>query len=104
MAGLLDFMTGGGDYSDPDKINATYGVPEAMVRNAGIDTLANISSALLAAGMAPRNQRGQMLAQLGPAMGTFDKSLCNAAQQRLMSQNLQEKQQELKEPKIVKQR
>jgi hypothetical protein len=102
MAGLLDFMTGGGDYSDPNKINATYGVPEAMVRNAGIDTLANISSALLAAGMAPRNQRGQMLAQLGPAMGTFDKSLYNAAQQRLMSQNLQEKQQELKDLEIVK--
>lgn len=70
FGGASDFLLNRGRYAEPGAMNAQYGVPEADVRQAGINTLANVSALLLAAGQPMTGaQRGQMLAQIGPAMG-----------------------------------
>lgn len=105
MAGLLgdigDWFTGGGDYADPSKIDPRYGVPYSDVRQAGINTLANVSAILLAAGQGgiDPSQRAQLLSQLGPAMGGMNTDLYNASQRRLMQAQTQEKMREIDENK-----
>lgn len=100
MAGLLgdvtDWFTARGDYADPTKIDPRYGVPYADVRQAGINTLANVSALLLAAGQGgiEPSQRAQLLAQLGPAMGGMNTDLYNASQRRLMQAQMDEKRTE----------
>ena len=57
LGGIGDFFLGGGRYADPNAINPQYGVPEADVRQAGINTLANVSALLLAAGQPMSGQQ-----------------------------------------------
>lgn len=96
MVGLLDWFTGGGQYADPNAIDPRYGVPMSDVRQAGINTLANISAALLAAGQGglEPGQRAAYLAQLGQAAGGMNTDLYNAAQRRLMQTQMDEKRAE----------
>lgn len=96
MVGLLDFFTGSGDYADPNKIDPRYGVPMSDVRQAGLNSLANVSALLLAAGQGgvDPSQRAQLLSQIGRAMGGMNTDLYNAAQRRLMTTQMQEKQAE----------
>lgn len=101
MVGLLDFFTGSGDYADPNKIDPRYGVPMSDVRQAGLNSLANVSALLLAAGQGgvDPSQRAQLLSQIGGAMGGMNTDLYNAAQRRLMNTQMQEKQREIEENK-----
>jgi len=96
MVGLLDWFTGGGQYADPNAIDPRYGVPMSDVRQAGINTLANISAALLAAGQGglEPGQRAAYLAQLGQAAGGMNTDIYNAAQRRLMQTQMEEKRAE----------
>jgi hypothetical protein len=100
VQGLLDFFTGGGDYSDPSKIDPRYGVPMSDVRQAAWNSIGNMSALLLAAGqpMAPQ-QRAAYLAQLGQAGGSLNTDLYNASQRRLMQARTQREQQEMEEDK-----
>jgi hypothetical protein len=96
LSGFGDFLTGGGVYADPKNINPTYGVPEGDVRQAAINQLGQISALLLAAGQPMEgSQRAQILAQMGQAGGQFNTNLYNASQRRLMTAQMQEKQDEM---------
>jgi len=86
LGGIGDFFLGGGRYADPNAINPQYGVPEADVRQAGINTLANVSALLLAAGQPMSGQqRAQLLAGVGPALGGMQSDIFKASQARLMT-------------------
>ena len=103
LGGFSDFLLGGGKYADPNAINPQYGVPESDVRQAGINTLANISALLLAAGQPMTGaQRGQLLAQIGPAMGGMGTDLYKAAQTRLMTAQNKAAQEELGELDVMR--
>jgi hypothetical protein len=96
LGGFGDFLTGGGIYSDPKAINQTYGVPEGDVRQAAINQLSQLSALALAAGQPMEgSQRAQLLAQMGQTGGQFNTNLYNAAQRRLMTGQIQERQDEL---------
>jgi hypothetical protein len=95
LGGIGDFFTGGGVYADPKAINPTYGVPEGDVRQAAINQLGQMSALLLAAGQPMEgSQRAQLLSQLGGTGSQFNTNLYNAAQRRLMTSQMQEKQDE----------
>lgn len=103
LGGFGDFLLGGGKYADPNAINPRYGVPESDVRQAGINTLANVSALLLAAGQPMTGaQRAQVLAQLGPAMGGMGTDLYKAAQARLMTAQGRSAQEELNELDVMR--
>lgn len=86
LGGIGDFFLGGGRYADPNAINPQYGVPEADVRQAGINTLANVSALLLAAGQPMSGQqRAQLLAGVGPALGGMQSDIFKSSQARLMT-------------------
>jgi hypothetical protein len=96
LSGFGDFLTGGGVYADPKAINPTYGVPEGDVRQAAINQLSQLSALALAAGQPMEgSQRAQLLAQMGQTGGQFNTNLYNAAQRRLMTAQMQEKQDEM---------
>lgn len=83
LGGIGDFFFGGGKYADPKAINPQYGVPEADVRQAGINTLANVSALLLAAGQPMSGQqRAQLLAGVGPALGGMQSDIQRSLQAR----------------------
>ena len=83
LGGIGDFFLGGGRYADPNAINPQYGVPEADVRQAGINTLANVSALLLAAGQPMSGQqRAQLLAGVGPALGGMQRDIQQSVQAR----------------------
>lgn len=92
MVGLLDFFTGG-DPEQMAQIDPRYGVPRSDVRDAAVNTLGNISALLLAAGqpITPA-QRAQLIAQIGPAAAGAGTDLYNAAQRRLMTAQMQQRQ------------
>lgn len=95
LGGFGDFLTGGGVYADPKAINPTYGVPEGDVRQAAINQLGQMSALLLAAGQPMEgSQRAQLLAQVGNTGSQFNTNLYNAAQRRLMTSQMVEKQDE----------
>lgn len=95
LGGLGDFFTGGGVYADPKAINPTYGVPEGDVRQAAISQLGQMSALLLAAGQPMEgSQRAQLLSQIGGTGNQFGTNLYNAAQRRLMTAQMAEKQDE----------
>jgi len=95
LGGFGDFLTGGGVYADPKAINPTYGVPEGDVRQAAINQLGQMSALLLAAGQPMEgSQRAQLLSQIGGTGSQFNTNLYNAAQRRLMTTQVQEKQDE----------
>lgn len=95
LGGFGDFLTGGGVYADPKAINPTYGVPEGDVRQAAINQLGQMSALLLAAGQPMEGrERAQLLSQLGGTGSQFNTNLYNAAQRRLMTSQMQEKQDE----------
>lgn len=103
LGGFSDFLLGGGKYADPNAINPQYGVPESDVRQAGINTLANVSALLLAAGQPLTGaQRAQMLAQIGPAFGGMGTDLYKAAQTRLMTAQGRAAQEELGELDVMR--
>lgn len=105
LGGIGDFFLGGGRYADPNAINPQYGVPEADVRQAGINTLANVSALLLAAGQPMSGQqRAQLLAGVGPALGGMQSDIFKASQARLMTAQQREKMDELKEVQAINQR
>jgi len=86
LGGVGDFFFNTGRYADPNAINPQYGVPEADVRQAGINTLANVSALLLAAGQPMSGQqRAQLLAGVGPALGGMQTDIFKASQARLMT-------------------
>ena len=86
LGGIGDFFLGGGRYADPNAINPQYGVPEADVRQAGINSLANVSALLLAAGQPMSGQqRAQLLAGIGPALGGMQSDIFKSSQARLMT-------------------
>lgn len=95
MVGLMDFFTGG-DPEQMAQIDPRYGVPRADVRDAGINTLANISALLLAAGqpVAPA-QRAELLARIGGAAGGFNTDIYNASQRRLMGAQMEQRREEV---------
>lgn len=101
MVGLLDFFTGG-DPTEMAQIDPRYGVPKGDVRDAAINTLANISATLLAAGqpIMPA-QRAQYFAQLGQAASGANTDLYNAAQRRLMMSQTEQRRQESEEIKRI---
>lgn len=92
MAGILDFITGSGQYEDPTAISPTYGVPQSDVRQALLNSLMSSGAALLAAGqpVSPA-QRAQLIGQAGAAFGTINTDILNAAQRRLMTQQYEAK-------------
>jgi hypothetical protein len=103
LGGLGDFVTGGGVYSDPKAINPTYGVPEGDVRQAAINQLGQMSALLLAAGQPMEgSQRAQLLSQIGGTGNQFNTNLYNAAQRRLMTSQMQEKQRETEELNVLR--
>jgi hypothetical protein len=103
LGGFGDFLLGGGKYADPNAINPQYGVPESDVRQAGINTLANVSALLLAAGQPLTGaQRAQMLAQIGPAFGGMGTDLYKAAQTRLMTAQGRAAQEEISELDVMR--
>ena len=105
LGGIGDFFIGGGRYADPNAINPQFGVPEADVRQAGINTLANVSALLLAAGQPMSGQqRAQLLAGVGPALGGMQSDIFKASQARLMTAQQREKMDELKEVQAINQR
>jgi hypothetical protein len=86
VSGAGDFFLNRGRYADPNAINAQFGVPEQDVRQAGINTLANVSSLLLAAGQPMTGtQRAQLLAGIGPALGGMQTDIFKSTQARLMN-------------------
>ena len=86
LGGAGDFFLNRGRYADPNAINEPFGVPEQDVRQAGINTLANVSSLLLAAGQPMTGtQRAQLLAGIGPALGGMQSDIFKASQSRLMN-------------------
>lgn len=103
LGGFSDFLLGGGKYADSSAINPQYGVPESDVRQAGINTLANVSALLLAAGQPMTGaQRAQLLAQIGPAMGGMTTDIYKASQSRLMLAQQQKAQQEIQEENTLR--
>jgi hypothetical protein len=103
LGGIGDFFTGGGVYADPKAINPTYGVPEGDVRQAAINQLGQMSALLLAAGQPMEgSQRAQLLSQIGGTGNQFNTNLYNAAQRRLMTGQMQEKQKELEETNVLR--
>jgi hypothetical protein len=83
LGGVGDFFFNTGRYADPNAINPQYGVPEADVRQAGINTLANVSALLLAAGQPMSGQqRAQLLAGVGPALGGMQRDIQQSLQAR----------------------
>lgn len=102
FGGIGDFFLNRGRYADPNAMNAQYGVPEADVRQAGINTLANVSGLLLAAGqpMSGRD-RAQLLAGIGPALGGMQTDIFKASQARLMTAQQREKMQEMQELQAI---
>lgn len=90
--GILDFMTGGGEYADPNALDPRYGVSKGDVRQAALNTLGNVSGLLLAAGQPMSgSQRAQILGQLGPAFGGAQTDIYNAAQRRLLGAENEQK-------------
>ena len=86
VSGAGDFFLNRGRYADPNAINAQFGVPEQDVRQAGINTLANVSALLLAAGQPMTgSERAKLLAGIGPAMGGMQGDIFKASQARLMT-------------------
>lgn len=105
LGGFGDFLTGGGVYADPKAINPTYGVPEGDVRQAAINQLGQISALLLAAGQPMEGrERAQLLAQIGGTGGQFNTNLYNASQRRLMTAQMQEKQDEFSRTQAMAQK
>jgi len=105
LGGVGDFLLNRGQYADPTAINQQYGVPQADVRQAGINTLANVSALLLAAGQPMTGaQRAQMLAQIGPAMGGMQTDIFKASQARLMNAQMREKMTEMQEIQAINER
>ena len=103
LGGFGDFLTGGGVYSDPKAINPTYGVPEGDVRQAAINQLGQMSALLLAAGQPMEgSQRAQLLSQLGGTGSQFNTNLYNAAQRRLMTAQMSEKQKDIEELNAIR--
>lgn len=103
MQGLLDFITGGGEYADPNNIDPRYGVPMNDVRQAAINSISNMGALLLAGGQPmPSSQRAQYLAQLGQASSGFNTDLYNSAQRRLMQAQFQTKMDDLKEDQQIR--
>lgn len=98
LGGTGDFFLNRGKYADPNAINPQYGVPESDVRQAGINTLANVSSLLLAAGQPMTGaQRAQLLAGVGPALGGMQTDIFKSTQARLMTAQQRDKMQEMRE-------
>jgi hypothetical protein len=86
VGGVGDFFLNRGRYADPNAINPQFGVPEADVRQAGINTLANVSALLLAAGQPMSgSERAKLLAGIGPALGGMQTDIFKASQARLMT-------------------
>lgn len=86
VGGVGDFFLNRGRYADPNAINQQYGVPEADVRQAGINTLANVSALLLAAGQPMAGSlRAKLLAGIGPAFSGMQSDIFKASQARLMT-------------------
>ena len=86
VSGAGDFFLNRGRYADPNAMNAQFGVPEQDVRQAGINTLANVSALLLAAGQPMTGaQRAQLLAGIGPAFSGMQGNIFKASQARLMT-------------------
>lgn len=86
VGGVGDFFLNRGRYADPNAMNAQFGVPEADVRQAGINTLANVSALLLAAGQPMSgSERAKLLAGIGPALGGMQTDIFKAQQARLMN-------------------
>jgi len=86
VSGAGDFFLNRGRYADPNAINAQFGVPEQDVRQAGINTLANVSSLLLAAGQPMTgSERAKLLAGIGPALGGMQTDIFKSSQARLMN-------------------
>jgi hypothetical protein len=103
LGGAGDFLLGRGRYADATAINPQYGVPETDVRQAGINTLANVSALLLAAGQPMSGQqRAQLIAGIGPAMGGITTDIYKASQSRLMLAQQQQAQQEMQELAAVR--
>jgi hypothetical protein len=90
MNGILDFVTGGGQYADPNAMHPVYGVPQSDVRQALLNSLMGAGASLLAAGqpIAPA-QRAQLLGQAGAAFSGIGTDVYNAAQRRLMQQQFE---------------
>lgn len=100
--GVGDFFMGGGKYADPKNINPSYGVPEADVRQAALNTLGNVGGILLGAGQSMTGaQRGQLLAQLGPALGGMGTDIYKSSQARLMNAQQQQAMREIEETKAL---
>tara|TARA_R110000868_G_scaffold6894_6_gene38293 strand:- start:2890 stop:4323 length:1434 start_codon:yes stop_codon:yes gene_type:complete len=98
VSGAGDFFLNRGRYADPNAMNAQFGVPEQDVRQAGINTLANVSSLLLAAGQPMTGaQRAQLLAGIGPALGGMQTDIFKSTQARLMNAQQREKMTEMQE-------
>lgn len=105
VGGVGDFFLNRGRYADPNAMNAQFGVPEQDVRQAGINTLANVSALLLAAGQPMTgNQRAQLLAGIGPALGGMQTDIFKASQARLMTAQQREKADELREIQAINDR
>jgi hypothetical protein len=105
LGGFSDFLLGGGKYADSSAINPQYGVPESDVRQAGINTLANVSALLLAAGQPMTGaQRAQMLAQIGPAFGGMTTDIYKASQARLMTAQQQRAMRDIQEENMLSER
>lgn len=101
MVGLLDFFTGG-DPAEMAQIDPRYGVARSDVRDAAVNTLANLSATLLAAGqpIMPA-QRAQYLSQLGQAGAGFNTDLYNASQRRLMTAQMDQRRAEAEETRQI---
>lgn len=92
MNGILDYITGGGRYADPNAINPSYGVPYSDVRDASLNALLKGGLTLLAAGQAiPQAQRAQLIGQAAGALGGMETDILNASQRRLMTQQYEAK-------------
>lgn len=98
VSGAGDFFLNRGRYADPNAMNAQFGVPEQDVRQAGINTLANVSALLLAAGQPMTGaQRAQLLAGIGPAFSGMQGDIFKASQARLMNAQQRSAMQEQQE-------
>lgn len=101
MVGLLDFFTGG-DPAEMAQIDPRYGVARSDVRDAAVNTLANLSATLLAAGQPISGaQRAQYLSQLGQAGAGFNTDLYNASQRRLMTAQMDQRRAEAEETRQI---
>jgi len=105
VSGAGDFFLNRGRYADPNAMNAQFGVPEQDVRQAGINTLANVSALLLAAGQPMTGaQRAQLLSGIGPAFSGMQGDIFKASQARLMNAQQREKMTELQEIQAINDR